>query len=143
VTHATPPRHALGWLEQTAEFRALTDRADRMLALQSDLALCAPGRDLVALSLDDGVLLAGTPGAAAAAKLRQLEPTLVRQLGQRGWAVKRIRFKPLRVGMTAAVAPSTPREPIPAETRRALEALSEGAASERLREALRRLARRR
>ena len=143
MTRPTPPRHPLGWLEQTPEFRALTDRADRLLALQADLALCAPGRGLTALALEDGALQIGTPGAAAAAKMRQLEPTLVAQLNTRGWNVRRIRFKPMRSGMVAPPPPWAPRAPIPPDAQRALETLSVGAVSQALREALMRLARRR
>lgn len=143
MTRPTPPRHPLGWLEQAPEFRALTDRAERLLALQSDLALCAPGRGLTALALEDGTLQVGTPGAAAAAKMRQLEPTLVDRLNSRGWSVRRIRFKPMRTGSVAPPAAPVPRAPIPPQALRALGALAIGAASEGLREALERLSRRR
>lgn len=143
MTRPTPPRHPLGWLEQSPGFRALTDRAQRLLALQSDLAQCAPARGLSALELEDGTLVVGTPGAAAAAKLRQLEPTIVGHLAARGWNVRRIRFRPMPVGMVAPLPPLQPRGPIPADALRALQAMSSEAANESLRAALERLVRRR
>lgn len=143
MTRPFPPRHPLGWLEQSPEFRTVTARAERLLALQSDLAQCAPARGLTALELDDGTLVVGTPGAGAAAKLRQVEPTIVGHLSLRGWAVRRIRFRPMPVGSVAPPAPRRPRAAIPPEALRAMEAISRDAASEALGAALRRLARRR
>lgn len=130
------PRHALGWLERQPEFQALTDRAARLLALQTDLRQCAQARGLTALGLEDDTLVAGTPGAAAAAKLRQLEPTIVAHLVHRGWNVKRIRFKPMPIGSVAPPMPISPKAPIPPGALEDFRALAEIAASPGLRAAV-------
>ena len=49
---------------------------------------------LIALGLENDELLVGAPSAAAAAKLRQLAPSITSALVARGWKVKRIRFRP-------------------------------------------------
>lgn len=134
-----PPRQALGWLERQPEFRALTDRAARLLALQADLQRCAPARGLTALGIDDGTLLVGTVGAAAAAKLRQIEPTIVAHLALLGWPVRRIRFRPMAVGSVAPLPPAQVKTPIPASALSEFETLSEAASSPALKEALRHL----
>jgi hypothetical protein len=130
------PRHALGWLEQQAEFRALTDRAERLLELQADLRACAPGLALTALGLENDELLVGAPSAAAAAKLRQLAPSITSALVARGWKVKRIRFRP----QPGSLGPVPPRhrmkDPIPADALAGLEALAEQASDPALKEAL-------
>ncbi|MEN9316913.1 MAG: hypothetical protein RIS35_3306 [Pseudomonadota bacterium] len=130
------PRHALGWLERQPEFQALTDRASRLLALQTDLRQCAPARGLTALGLEDDTLVAGTAGAAAAAKLRQLEPTIIAHLAQRGWNVRRIRFRPLPIGAIAPPVPIEPKAPIPASALEAFRSLAESASNPGLKAAV-------
>lgn len=130
------PRHALGWLERQPEFQALTDRAARLLALQTDLRQCAQARGLTALGLEDDTLVAGTPGAAAAAKLRQLEPTIVAHLVQRGWNVRRIRFKPMPIGSVAPPMPSSPKAPIPPDALEGFRALGENVSNPGLKAAV-------
>lgn len=130
------PRHALGWLERQPEFQALTDRAARLLALQTDLRQCAQARGLTALGVEDDTLVAGTPGAAAAAKLRQLEPTIVAHLVQRGWNVKRIRFKPMPIGSVAPPMPISPKAPIPPGALEGFRALGESASNPGLKAAV-------
>jgi len=139
----TPARHALGWLEGQRDFRTLTDRASRLLALQQDLRSCAAARALVALGLEDDTLLAGTPGAAAAAKLRQLEPSIVAHLAARGWKVRRIRFRPMPAGAVAPAPAPAERAPIPASALAGFAALSSQAASPALKDALEHLLHRR
>ena len=130
------PRHPLGWLERQPEFQALTDRAARLLALQTDLRQCAQARGLTALGLEDDTLVAGTPGAAAAAKLRQLEPTIVAHLVQRGWNVRRIRFKPMPIGSIAPPMPISPKAPIPPDALESFRALGESASNPGLKAAV-------
>lgn len=132
----TAPRHALGWLSDEAQFRSLTDRARRLLALQADLRACAPALGLVAMDLERETLVVGTPGAGAAAKLRQLEPTIVADLASRGWQVKRIRFRPQPIGSAPPVRPFETRTEIPQAALDAMSTLAEQASDERLKQAL-------
>ena len=137
----TTPRHALGWLEREDSFRSLTDRAERLLALQADLRQCAPSLGLVALGIEQDTLAVGTQSASAAAKLRQLEPSIVASLNDRGWKVKRIRFRPQPRGFEPMTPPHQPRAQIPAAALADFEALSEQADSPALKEALTHLVR--
>lgn len=132
--------HALGWLEQEATFRSLTDRAGQLLALQGELRLCAPTLELIAMGIDQDTLVVGTPGAGSAAKLRQLEPTIIARLGARGWTVKRIRFRPTPRGMAPPAPPVRPRAPIPASVLPALTALASTVEGDALKQALEHLA---
>jgi hypothetical protein len=134
------PRHALGWLGDEATFRELTERARRLLALQADLARCAASPGLVAMDLDQDTLVVGTRGAAAAAKLRQLEPTIVAGLQAKGWNVRRIRFMPQPAGMAPPAPPFRARAEIPASALERLQALSEAATDPGLKHALAHLA---
>ncbi len=133
--------HALGWLEREAAFRSLTDRAERLLALQADLRRIAPALDLVAMGVEQETLTVGTPGAAVAAKLRQQAPTILAGLNGRGWQVKRIRFRPQPRGSAPPPPPVRPRADIPARALAELSVLSEQASSPRLKEALTHLVR--
>lgn len=133
---APTPRHPLGWLGQQPGFRELTDRAQRLLALQRDLHGCAPASNLQVLGVEADTLLVGAPGAAAAAKLRQMEPSILACLRARGWALERIRFRPSTRGTTAAPPPPRLKPPIPAQALEGLRALSEQASTPALREAL-------
>lgn len=132
---------ALGWLGREASFRALTDRAERLLALQADLRRIAPALDLVAMGVEQETLTVGTPGAAAAAKLRQQAPTILAGLNDRGWQVKRIRFRPQPRGFAPPPPPTRPRADIPAGALAEFAALGEQTSSDRLKEALTHLVR--
>jgi len=137
----TAPSLAIGWLEQQAEFRMLADRAAKLLDLQADLRRCAPDLALTVLGLDAEELLAGALNAPAAAKLRQLAPSIVHALRDRGWQVKRIRFRPQPASQS--VSPPAPRtkDPIPVQALAELEMLAEAATSAALKEALAHLVR--
>jgi len=76
-------RHALGWLEQQPEFLDAARKAERLLQLQADLRESAQGLELTALGIEGEDLLVGTSGAGAAAKLRQLAPSITRALQAR------------------------------------------------------------
>lgn len=135
----TPSKHPLGWLGQEPSFKALTDRAQQLLALQGDLHLCVPAIALTALSLDKGTLVVAASGAAAAAKLRQIEPSVLACLRARGWTLSKIRFRPRPAGSVAPPPAPRPRAPIPEHALAGLAALSEQASDPALREALERL----
>ena len=132
----TASRNALGWLEQQADFRALADRAERLLALQTDLGACAPSHSLVAMGITNETLLVGTTNASTAAKLRQLEPSIVAALCDRGWQIKRIRFRPQPPGANASRPAAALKAPIPASALGGLASLREEVSNPALKEAL-------
>ena len=132
----TAPRSALGWLEDQAEFRALADRAERLLALQADLSAVSPAHSLVAMGVENEALMVGTPNASMAAKLRQLEPSIVAALRDRGWQIKRIRFRPQPPGAAGSRPPPRLKAPVPTEALKGLAQLREEASSPALKEAL-------
>ena len=129
-------RHALGWLEQHPEFSAAAIRAERLLQLQNDLRACAFGLELTALGIESEDLLVGTPNASAAAKLRQLAPSIARALQDRSWQIKRIRFRPQPVGMGPPPVPFKAKQPVPATAVYSLQMLSEEIQNESLKRAL-------
>jgi len=130
------PRHPLGWLGQQPGFRDLTDRARRLLDLQADLQACAPALGLQVLGVEEETLLVGAQGAAAAAKLRQMEPSILACLRGRGWQLAKVRFRPRSRG--TAPPPPAPRikPPIPEAALEQLRALAQSTDSPALREAL-------
>lgn len=130
------PRNVIGWLESQPEFRSLTDRAAHLLALQADLRRCAPARGLTALGVDGDTVLVGTAGAAAAAKLRQVEPTIVAHLAALGWKVRHIRVRPLPVGAVAPRPAAVARGQIPASALEQFRIMSDQASSPALKQAL-------
>jgi hypothetical protein len=130
------PRHPLGWLGQQPGFRELTDRARRLLDLQADLQACAPALGLQALGVEEQTLLVGAPGAAAAAKLRQMEPTILACLKGRGWQLERIRFRPRSRGSAPPAPAPRIKPPIPEAALEQLRALAESTGSPALRQAL-------
>lgn len=132
----TAPRNALAWLENQDEFRALADRAERLLALQADLSTVCPSHSLVAMGIENEALVAGTPNASTAAKLRQLEPSIVAALRDRGWQIKRIRFRPQPPGAAGTRPPTRLKTPVPADALQRLARLREEASSPALKEAL-------
>lgn len=133
---ASPPRHPLGWLERQPEFRSVADRASQLLALQADLRSCAQARTLTALGLEGDTLLVGTAGAAAAAKLRQVAPTIVAHLASRGWRVAQVRFRPMPAGSVAPAPVPQERAPIPERALSDLRALADQSSSPALKEAI-------
>jgi hypothetical protein len=132
-------RQAVAWLQAEPGFASLREQAARLAGVQADLERCAPGLSLVAVALERDLLVVGAAHAAVAAKVRQVEPTIVAGLAQRGWAIRRIRFKP-----QWRPAPGGPaRTPKPAPGPRAIAevaALAERIEDPGLRAALHRLA---
>ena len=65
-----------------------------LVALQAALVALTPLPGLIVLGLEgDGVLKVATPSAAAAAKLRQLQPRLMETLAKKGLKVNAIRIR--------------------------------------------------
>lgn len=133
---ASAPRHPLRWLGQQPGFRDLTDRAERLLALQRDLQGCAPALGLLVLGVEEETLLVGASGAAAAAKLRQMEPSILACLRGRGWPLVKIRFRPKSMGTTTPRPAPRIKPPIPDAALAQLHELSESVSTPALREAL-------
>jgi hypothetical protein len=129
-------RHALGWLEQQPEFLDAARKAERLLQLQADLRESAQGLELTALGIEGEDLLVGTAGAGAAAKLRQLAPSITRALQARGWQVMRIRFRPQPTAQSNRTPRHRPKTPIPDPALDQLQALCENASAETLKRAL-------
>lgn len=129
-------RHPLGWLGQQPGFRDLSDRAERLLVLQSDLQGCAPMLGLQVLGIENETLLVGAAGAAAAAKLRQMEPSILGCLRARGWPIAKIRFRPRSRGTVPTPPPPRIKPPIPDAALSALEALEASASTPALRDAI-------
>jgi hypothetical protein len=140
--HRSHARPVFAWLGEDATARALALQADRMVALQTALALASPLPGLVALELDAaGVLRVAAPSAAAAAKLRQLEPSLVAGLRRRGWPVERMRVRPQPREGPAPPPAAPPRDPMPAQALAAFGALASEAPEGPLKNALQALLR--
>lgn len=135
------PRHPLGWLGQQPGFRELTDRARRLLDLQSDLQACAPALGLLVLGVEEETLLVGAAGAAAAAKLRQMEPSILGCLRAKGWTLARIRFRPRSQGGAPRAPAPRIKPPIPDAALEDLRTLAEHTESDALRTALAQLLR--
>lgn len=130
-------RPVFAWLGDDPNCRQLALQAERLVALQAALAAISPLPGLIPLELDDeGSLKVATPGAAAAAKLRQLEPTLVSELVSRGWKVKRIRFRPQPASGEPPPPIIAPRAPIPPGALAGFQSLAEGTPAGSLKSAL-------
>ncbi|MBP7660055.1 MAG: DUF721 domain-containing protein [Burkholderiaceae bacterium] len=135
-------RPVYAWLGNDPNCRQLALQAERLVALQAALAAISPLPGLIPLELDDeGSLKVATPGAAAAAKLRQLEPSLISELVSRGWKVKRIRFRPQPASGAPPAPIPVPRAPIPASALIRLDALARETPAGALKQALARLLR--
>ena len=135
-------RPVFAWLGDDAGARALAQRVKRLVALQAALAEVSPLPGLVALEIDaTGVLRVAAPSAAAAAKLRQVEPTLVSALRRRGWAIDRVRVRPRPLEGAARPAAGIPRGPIPPQALAGFGALADEVSDGPLKEALRKLLR--
>ena len=92
-----PPRsrNALSWLTAEPGFARLGEQASRLAALEADVRRALPGLALTVVAFEHRQLVVGANHAAMAAKVRQIEPTLIAALGRKGWAVEKVRFKPL------------------------------------------------
>jgi hypothetical protein len=129
---------AIDWLKAEPAFREVASRLSSMVELQAMVAASYPQSPVTVLSLsEDGTLAVAARNAAEAARLRQLEPTVVARLRQRGAAVQRLRIRSRRTADAVSQAPSgKPRDPIPQNALQAFESLQAQAQSEVLRRAL-------
>jgi hypothetical protein len=128
-------------LNRTDAFAALRAGVEQIAALERDLTQLLP--DYLAKSVEpgfikDGVLALFAAHNALAARLRHLEPRLVADLQQRGWAVNSLKVR---------VRPQPVKEPAPVKQARmtpagadALRTLSESLATSPLQAALARMA---
>src|ERR1700742_4049331 len=94
-------------LGRTDAFQALRAGVDQITALQRDLSSLLP--DYLASNVEpgfikDGVLALFAAHNALAARLRHLEPRLLSDLQQRGWAVNALKIR---------VRPQSMKEPVP------------------------------
>jgi hypothetical protein len=107
-----PPRsrNALSWLTAEPSFARLGEQAARLAALEADVRRALPGLALTVVAFEHKQLVVGANHAAMAAKVRQVEPTLIAALGRKGWAVDKVRFKPL---FRAPVANAPRRDTLP------------------------------
>jgi hypothetical protein len=98
-------------LDRTDAFRALRAGVEQMSALQRDLSKLLP--DYLASNVEPGFIKEGVLSLfaahnALAARLRQIEPRLLSDLQQRGWAVNslkiRVRPQPMKEAAPAKQA---------------------------------------
>jgi hypothetical protein len=135
---------AIDWLKVEPAFREVASRLASMVELQAMVSASYSQSPLTVLSLsEDGTLAIAARNAAEAARLRQLEPTLVDNLRRRGAAVARLRIRTRRNTADAVrPPPGPPRTPIPESALSGFEAIEASAQSEGLRRALAALIRR-
>lgn len=90
-----PPatRQAIAWLQSEPAFARVGEQSARLAALQQDLRRSQPTMNLTVVAYENGQLVVGAAHAALAAKVRQIEPSLVASLSGRGWKVDSIRFR--------------------------------------------------
>jgi hypothetical protein len=133
------PRTALAWLDAEPAFARLGEQASRLVAIQADLLAAIPGLAVTVIAMDRDTLTVGARHAAVAARVRQMEPTLVAALRRRGWKIDHIRFKPQWQAPPAG--PARPDKPgLGPEAAGRIAALSGTVGDPRLRAALRRMA---
>lgn len=133
-------RPVLSWLSTEPGFARLGEQADRLARLQEDVARALPGMALTVVAFEQGRLVVGAAHAAVAAKVRQVEPTLIAALKRRGWSVDTVKFKP-QWRPPPLVRVSTKETPDAGGVVRVAE-LSLAVTHPKLREALARMARR-
>lgn len=111
------PLPALAFLRDSA----LLAVGKQLMALEDDLRRVQPSLALRPVKLDKQVLTVTAASAAAAARVRQFEPSLLAGLRARGWLVNRIRFRaqtslifaaPGGVSGTQGIAPPVVKAPV-------------------------------
>jgi hypothetical protein len=124
--NARRPQPVAEVLNRTDAFAALRAGVEQMVAMKRDLGQLLP--DYLATSVEpgfvkDGALSLFAAHNALAARLRQIEPRLLSELQQRGWAVNSLKIR---------VRPQPVKEPTPVKQARmsvaganALQVLSE------------------
>jgi hypothetical protein len=131
---------AADWLSTDPAYRELALRIGGLVELQAMMSASYPELRVDVLSLEGGTLAVAARNAALAARLRQLEPSVVGALRRRGAAVERLRIR-TRLGHDAGAAatPSQPRPPIPQSALSALRDVGAQVEEGALRQAIERL----
>ena len=139
----SPAASAIDWLGREPAFRALGAQVELLVRVERALRAASPRTPLSAVSLQAGQLVVTAPNASMAARLRQVEPTLLAALREAGFAVESIRFRPPRAGPGGARPPLSVKRPIPASALERLEELARSVERSPLKDALARLVARR
>lgn len=130
---------ALNWLRSEPAFAQLREQAARLAAVQKTLHEAMPGLGLTVIALEGDTLVVGARHAAAAARVRQVGPSLLASLARAGWRIERIRFRTRWQPPPAGPPRSTKTAPGPRAVA-AIAALSDQVEAPRLRAALARMA---
>lgn len=109
------PKQVLDWLSAEPAYRNAAAQIDTLLRIEAALRKAAPELALSVIAIQGETLIAATRSAAAAAKCRQLEPSLLAAVQEATAKVNRIRFRPQRTSRPAAPV-AAPRQPIPERT---------------------------
>ena len=139
----SPAAPAIDWLGREPAFRALGAQVELLVRVERALRAASPRTPLSVVSLEAGQLVVTAPNASMAARLRQVEPTLLAALREAGFAVETIRFRPPRAGPGGARPPLPVKRPIPAGALQRLEELAGSVERSPLKDALARLVARR
>ena len=116
---ASVPKQVLDWLSTEPAYRNAAAQIDTLLRIEAALRKAAPELALAVVAIQGETLIAATKSAAAAAKCRQLEPSLLAAVQETTAKVNRIRFRPQR-SSRKTLPPIAPRQPIPERTLAAL-----------------------
>ncbi|SAL01518.1 DUF721 domain-containing protein [Caballeronia ptereochthonis] len=135
------PQAVADVLDRTDAFRALRAGVEQVAALQRDLGSLLP--DYLASNVEpgfikDGVLALFAAHNALAARLRHIEPRLLSDLQQRGWAVDSLKIRVRPRPMTDPPPPKQAR--MSAAGASALQELAQALPSSPLQEALAKMA---
>ena len=135
-------RLPLDWLGQDPGLARLAAAATRLMTLQKEVQQVLAPLQVQVLALDQGRLTLSAHHAAAAARLRQREPSLVRHLMARGWPVTEVSFRPPRAGDQIPTPPRPIKAAPQADALARLGVLADQVRHPELAQALRRFAQR-
>ena len=116
------PKQVLDWLGTDPSYRNAAQRVDTLLRLEATLQRAAPELGLCVVAIEGDTLTVATRSSGAAAKCRQLEPSLLAALRGTSLQVNRIRFRPQRSIRPPPAPAWTPRH-IPESALAAFEAI--------------------
>jgi hypothetical protein len=106
------PKQVLDWLSAEPAYRNAAAQIDTLVRIEAALRRAAPELALAVVAIQGETLIAATRSAAAAAKCRQLEPSLLAAVQETTAKVNRIRFRPQR-SSRKTLPPVAPRQAIP------------------------------
>lgn len=135
-----PPRAAIDWLGANEAFRAASQQGARLLRFQQALDRASGGLKLTVIALNGDQATVAASSAAAAAKLRQSDPSLRERLATEGWPIERFRIRAEPPRWQRRPPPARVKPPIPTEGVRAVAALAQAIDEGPLKDALQRLA---